>query len=60
MKCKFCKRKLIVQQTVNILSNDTVQRRRYCPICRIVYLTEESIKDSYHIEKEQLLLENIL
>lgn len=53
MKCKYCNRKLIVQQTILIASQNKVQRRRFCPACRMVYITEETVKDSYSIEKEQ-------
>ena len=53
MKCDICHKKLKVQQTIVNYNQNTVTRRRFCPGCRIVYLSEERIIDKYPIEKEQ-------
>ena len=54
MKCNKCGKKLVVQQTINYYKDNVIVRRRFCPICRMVYLSREEIEESYEIEKERL------
>lgn len=60
MRCDKCKNKLKVQQTVTNYSDNKIIRRRFCPICRTVYISEEVVVDSYPLLQEQsLYLQNI-
>lgn len=60
MICEKCKNKLKVQQTLVIASNNKIVRRRFCPECRIVYISEENIIESYPLIKDQNLLQGSL
>ena len=53
MKCKKCNGRLTVQQTLLQPSSNKITRRRFCPKCRIVYISTEEVVDSYELEKEQ-------
>lgn len=55
MKCDICSGKLTVQQTVTNYSDNKVVRRRFCPKCRRVFISEEKIKDVYNLDQEQHL-----
>ena len=57
MKCIKCKGQLTVQQTINIYNDNYILRRRFCPVCRIVYQTKEEVIESYELEKAQSNLE---
>lgn len=52
MICEKCKQKLIVQQTVRYPRQVYVHRRRYCPLCDIVYMTEERVVDKYYVNRQ--------
>lgn len=52
MICEKCKQKLIVQQTVRYPRQGYVHRRRYCPLCDIVYMTEERVVDKYYVKRD--------
>lgn len=52
MICEECKQKLIVQQTVRYPRQGYVHRRRYCPLCDIVYMTEERVVDKYYVKRD--------
>ena len=52
MICEKCKQKLIVQQTVRYPRQGYVHRRRYCPLCDIVYMTEERVVDKYYVNRQ--------
>lgn len=54
MICDKCKQKLIVQQTIRYINGevDTILRRRFCPMCRIVYMTEEKVVNKYELQDE--------
>lgn len=58
MICEECKQKLIVQQTVRYPRQGYVHRRRYCPLCNIVYMTEERVVDKYNVKTRQESEEN--
>lgn len=54
MICDECKQKLVVQQTVRYPRQKYVHRRRFCPLCGIVYMTEERVVDKYVIYTENI------
>lgn len=62
MKCIKCNGRLRVQQTLLQPSNNQITRRRFCPKCRIVYISTEEIVDSYELDQEQsnLFLSSII
>lgn len=62
MRCNRCNGRLKVQQTLLQPSNNQITRRRFCPKCRIVYISTEEIVDSYELDQEQsnLFLSSII
>lgn len=57
MRCQECGKKLVVQQTINYISDNSIMRRRYCNHCKLVYITTEEVIRIYEIEKEKQNLE---